>query len=467
MDPSSNPSSPLSSCPTAPPRVGVALGQLLAWVGLAVVNAVFIARLKSQGPASVRVLHHLFDAGQLLAAGALSFAVVRAWERLVPPRRAWAYGALGVASAALAWAFLRTDLANFAERVGHARANIVLTILTLGAGVMIPAAAFTGRRIALPAMRWAGIGTALLGAVANNVVLHNDYRGVHLFISIAAAVHAGSCLVGAPLPAALARVTSSRALALASQGVLALAALAALVVSPRSRVRAEIFRLDGAVVAPIVARVGLLAGRSAVNVSPEAAPWFRDRSGAPPVAPTGPRMMPPNGIVLLITVDSMRASLFSDPKTRAKLPRLSQLEDQSVDFTMARSPGSRTVVTWGSVYMGKYHSGIQWQGVNIAKDPSVRFPMLLTEAGVPSINFVSCTQLGRDNLKAGFTDEVYVPPRKGQSYATSTEVMPRVIEHLRAHHTGPLFVFAHLMDPHFPYDSASEPVPTSTVFWPR
>lgn len=445
--------------PSARPGLDAATAHLLSWMGIAAVNAVFIARLKVRAPADVRAFHHAYDAGQLIAAGVLAAGLVTLWGRFGPRSRVWPYVALALFATALAWGFVREDLASWAERLGAERwAPVILTAMTLGSGLAPPAAALIGRLVARPYLRWIGVVIGLAAAVANNLVLPQDYRGVHLFIAFGAAVLAGASLSGAQGPRFLGRAlrtSRARRAGLGALAVLALLGAATIVVPPRPPVNAEMFRIDGVVVMPAIARVRSFLDRGAANVPPEAAEWYRDRSAVPPIPPSSPSLLPKDGIVLLITADSMRASLFADPKIRAKLPRMEQIRALSVDFTMARSPASRTLLTWGAVYTGQYYSGLKWTGVNIGKDRHVRFPTLLGKAGIPSVTFPPLGQLARGNLTGGFTEEITVKPRKGQNYPTSTEVMPRLIERIRQHKEGPLFLFTHLMDPHFPYDSAT------------
>jgi hypothetical protein len=450
------PGEPAKPPPAEPPRLGAAAAQLIIWVAFAAVNAVFIARLPSRGGgADIRVAHHFYDAGQFFAAGALAAALVHLFQRFGPRRWVWAYVALWALSLGLATQFIPIDVASLAERLGGDRwAGVLRKLMVFGFSLGVPVAALTGR-FARSWLRWAGVTVAVAGAILNNLVMPNDYRGVHMFAGLTAAALGGSCLVGMRLPAFTER-KGARIAALAAHAAIALLGAAAVIVAPSQRVRMEIYRVDGAIMAPIVARLRTVVDRHEVAVPPEAAAWYRDRSSVPAIAPSSPKLLSDDAIVLLITADSMRASLFSDPKTRAKLPRLEQLRSRAVDFTVARSPAPRTVQTWASVFTGKYYSAIEWSGINLKKDPTVRFPMLLAKAGIPSVNIVSCGQMGKFNMRGGFTEEINIARRAGQDFPTSTEAMPRIIERLKNHGKGPLFLFAHLMDPHFPYDSITD-----------
>jgi hypothetical protein len=146
-------------------------------------------------------------------------------------------------------------------------------------------------------------------------------------------------------------------------------------------------------------------------------------------------------------------------------PVLLFVRDDLVGFFLSRSPGSRTLTTWASVFTGKTSTGLRYGGegnhLNIRPDRSVRFPDLLKRAGVTTSAFTAHTALDRRGLARGFTEEAEVPRREGQTFGLSTECIPQIIERLETlarTPSGPtrLFLFTHLMDPHFPYDSVKK-----------
>jgi arylsulfatase A-like enzyme len=446
----------------AAPTLSFAAAQVVAWSGLAAVNAAFIAVLESRSPLGTRALHHVFDAGQLIAVGVALALLVAAWRRFAPRGRPWGHAVACFASLALAWLFLRPDLVPFAWRVApdDARAELVLGAVTVGVALAPPLAAWLGRRCARPVVRWLGAALGLGLAAANNLALANDYRGVHLFAALVAAAWVASCTAGARLPAAFARAPTRRVVRIAAL-VGALGAVTSVVVPPRASVRAEMYRIDGAVVAPVLAAVSGLAQRGVAPTPAGAQAWFRDRRRLPDVPASTPRLLPHDAIVFLLSADSMGASLFTDARVRRRLPELDRLRREGVEFALARSPGTRTIYAWTQIFTGRYYSGIRWRGINPSNDPAVRFARRLTDAGISTVIVISCSEVGRDNpqlgeghLRGGFAEQLVVLPRKGQQYATSTEAMPVLIERLRRHREGPLFLFAHFMDPHFPYDSA-------------
>lgn len=436
--------------------------HLWAWLGIAAVNAVFIAMLKTRASPATRALHHLYDAGQLVAAGLVAAILVAAWRRFAPRGWMWAYAASWLGAFGLAWAFVRPDLTPFAWRVApdDRTAEALLAAVTVGAAFVPPVAALCGRLLARPVWRWVGVASALAVAAVNNRVLANDYRGVHLLAALGAAVLAAACLGGLRLPTVLTRPPARRA-DRAGWAVAAIVGVAIVVIPPGASVRAEMFRIDGAVVAPVLASIANLVDRRAARIPPGALAWFRDRRRLPAIPASAPRLLPSDAIVMLLSADSMGASLFTQPRTRRRLRQFDRLRREGVEFALARSPSSRTIYSWTSVFTGRYVSGITWRGINPSGDPAIRFARVLSDAGIPTVNVISCSevgvpnpQLGEGNLRGGFTEQLVVRPRMGQQYATSTEAMPVLLERLRRHRSGPLFVFAHFMDPHYPYDSA-------------
>ncbi|MBK8256942.1 MAG: sulfatase [Polyangiaceae bacterium] len=435
-------------------RLGAVNASLLSWIALAAVNAVFVAMLSRKGVSiGTRAFHHAYDAGQLLFAGVLSAASVALWQRIAPTRRFAADVALAALAGLVAFLIVSDDLANFAQRMSdETLAPYVLAALLIGLAVSLPIVARLGAFLGRSRARYAGIAAAIGLAVLNNLVLKNDYRGVHLFVSLAAAVLLTHCLAETVLPTPIAHRPKS--LGLAAHGVVTLVGACAVIIPPRADVSSELPRVNGAVVAPLTSRIRQALRSASTDVPAEWEPWFESREKHPPIPSTGADILPKDSIVLLVTVDSMRPNLFDDEKRRAQLPRLFELRSRSVDFAMTRSPGARTLPTWGAVHTGKHYSGLFWTGVNIGKDRSTRFPTLLEKAGVKCVNFVSYSALNSKNLKGGYSEEVPFKPKAGQDYPLSEQVIPAILERLDKHTGGPLFIFAHLMDPHYPYNAA-------------
>src|SRR5262249_60700823 len=120
--PALRPPKPPHTEAAAPPPLLLDAGNahIAGWLAIAGVNAIVIAIMLPLpgGGLRVRAMHHLYDAAQLLAAGLVTAAVVRAWERFGPRSRWLAYAAVGLVSVVVGALALPDDLDNFATRVG-------------------------------------------------------------------------------------------------------------------------------------------------------------------------------------------------------------------------------------------------------------------------------------------------------------------------------------------------------------
>lgn len=458
----------------SPPRVlfPPAVAAVLAFVVQAVVNAVFIARLHKVN-AIVRIWHQLIDLGHFLFVGALVGLVVLTWTRLVPkwPERGIVF--LGVVGIAVAYFLAREDFAGFASEAGGDRGGpFILGGLLFCAGASLAVNLAAGSRLAAlhralaVALVLAGIGLS----VVNGLVLIADYPGVHLLIALNAAVLVAAGVARLPLPSRLQRPTGSRAapIALAVLGALALPSV---VLRPNNEIRTQLTRVEGALLVPLLATTLWDSQEtvSVVGVPPELQQWFVDRRKGSPIPPSGGgSLLPKDPIVILIGVDSLRADLFDKADARAKIPNLIAMRDRAVSFSMARSPGSRTITTWSSVFGGRYVSGLRWKGdgnrLSIADDRTKRFTDYLHDEGVFTSSFVSYSALGKVGLSRRFDEVVDIKAREGQLFGLSADVMPKLIEHIEKPHPNGAFYFAHLMDAHEPYDAAKKSGSTRARF---
>lgn len=451
-----------SSAPEATPHLSSPAAAALGWLLLAPVNQIFIVRLpRGNVELGARLAQHAYEVALLGATGLLAAGVVALWQRFVPRRRG--LDALGLALLALAIGAvtLPEDLAGVVEDLGGKRTALPLGPMVVSAvALAIPAAFVAGRLLARRAPRLGALGAlaAVVIAFANNVVLANDYRGIHLFAGWFAATLAGASLRGMRLPrVARAGTPRTRVAAVAALGV---AAVAWSAVRPSNVVRVEMARVSGSIVAPLVARIRGAEATRAVSVPAKLAPWFRSRLDAPPISP-GPPTLPADPVVVLITIDSVRAELFEDPAHRARFPRFSSLLDVSTQFTKARAPGSFTRVSIGSMFSGKYTSQLRWvqhkgaRGWHLDTDASLRFPEILQRAKIPTVNLVSYDLLvDKERIAHGFSEEKFVAPPDGQRFALSAALVDAAVERIQKHQGGPLFLYMHWMDPHYPYDAA-------------
>jgi arylsulfatase A-like enzyme len=442
-------------------RLDPALGQLAGWALVGAVNAAMIAitlKLPRSG-IGTRVLHHAYDAGQLLALGALSAVGVLFWQRFASRTRfgshrfAPSVAVFGVGVLFGVW-MLRDDFHGFAGSLVGDRWSFVVVALAIAACAgLLSLCARVGSWLARGYLRLLPIGIAIALVAANHKVVSHDYPGLHFFASAWAAVLAGTALVTSPAEASF-----------RSSGWVALGAVVSwwsLFLVPSNAVRLELFRSSGSVVAPWLARIesGLSRSSTAV-VSPEAARWFKSRDGLPDIPPNGPPLFARNAIVLLLVIDAGRADLFR-PEHDQALPNLARLRRQSVEFTNARTPAPGTTLAVTSVLTSRYHAQIRWADQRGREyphqDPSPRFPELLRAHGVITLNLQGLPGLAMSmGILRGFDEEKILPGRGGH-YAGAPEMIPALIQRLGRASTPPeasraFFAYQHYDDAHAPYD---------------
>jgi hypothetical protein len=434
--------------------VDPALGTLLTWVILALLNQLLIAVLLPGTGLGVALQHRAFDAGQFLAAAAASFVAVRGFTHLearVPWLRPWYTRTLGLALVALAivWLTIPNDLANYAERTDQT----VESVRRFAAPPLACAVALVfvlGRF----ARGWLRLGFAAAGAAlatANALIIPEDYLGLHLLAALISVLLLSSALVGLPLR------HGSRRLQWVAFGIVAICGVGSLLAVPSETVRRRLYRLPSSALAPFVTRAPATNREgSRIPESIRNSPWFRSREKLPPIAATPSLSRPKPNVVLFFTIDAFRASLLTDRKTAKAFPNLNALRKKSAYFVEARSPASSTDSTMASIFSGRYISSLEWNPDKTSPerliDPALRFPELLTKAGVSTL--LISGRLGRifggSGIPRGFQREINVTEKK----KPGKFIVDKVIERLDAGVTGPLFIFAHFIEPHGPYTLA-------------
>jgi hypothetical protein len=233
---------------------------------------------------------------------------------------------------------------------------------------------------------------------------------------------------------------------------------------PRNAVVIELVRSPGCAIAPYWARLHV---RDAA-ARPLGGAWFVDRRGHPDVPPSGPPLVP-DPIVILVTIDAMRADVLDDARWRDALPTLRALRGDSVDFALARATGSQTVYTIATLFAGTHFSQQSWTRLNPNKltselwphaDPTVRFPERLRDAGVPTVTIASAWWLvSRMGIVRGFGEETKATSSVKTDYGfpLAADVMAHALARLEAHGDGPLFLYLHFMEPHAPYTRGGVP----------
>ena len=161
----------------------------------------------------------------------------------------------------------------------------------------------------------------------------------------------------------------------------------------------------------------------------------------------------------MVTIDAVRADAVADPANDALFPTLSDLKKTGVYFTHVMAPASQTALSLSTVFTGRYFSELSWVDYGVgrtrhlypADDPSPRFPRILADHGVPTVNFASLVFLGNARgVARGFSEETVVV--QSWNHARAHELVEPLMKRLQQAGPGPLFAYTHLMEPHEPYD---------------
>jgi hypothetical protein len=440
-----------------------ALAHMGGWLLAPCVNAFFIATLLPAAGWSTGLTHHLYDFGHFLAVGLFAAAVVHAWRRIGPKRGIWAWASLASAALAVGFHVLPEDLDNFSRNFPGPR-EAVLPTLVVAVSLVVPTCAVAGQIAAGRSLRWLGLSIAVALFAANNLAFARDYEGGHLMLAWGAASLAGGALVGVPVPEPVRRLGTRHRWGFLLLGVL-LAAWT-LFVAPPSAVAVRLVTLDGSVPAQRLAQLREdqieAQGIDSKPIANDQEEWFTDRSARPPIPPYTRAIAPDEPIVVLITIDSMRAEVLRDDKHRLVMPRLREIAEQSTVFGHARAPGSSTLTVMSSLFTGKHRTQLRWQRTkrlrwNLVKDDTERLTESMSAAGIESFQSVSFEFLRQKyGVTRGFTHERFIEPPQGQRFALADQMLAALLERIERHGGGPLFVHAHLMDPHYPYDAAGE-----------
>jgi hypothetical protein len=404
-----------------------------------------ITTVRGQASLGARLQHHAVDAGQLLAAGFVVWGVTAMTERaaarlLVASQARWPRAlVLGVLGFAVALLLVPPDVTNAAARYGKPVWTLSVAVACLfGAG-----AATTGF---LPKLRWQplriaiGVAGVACGA-ANAFVLPGDYAVVHLLSAWFSALLIASAVEGATLRSLL----TSRA-RLALFGALAVLGFVAVVARPPQAVRRRLYALPSSVLAPFVARLyptksGTrleLIRRDVLN-----SPWFHARDELPPVAGSNAIVIAEPRIVLLLTVDAMRADVVSKKEHLARLPTFTKMHERCAYFSKATSTASSTRAAIGAMLFGQYHPQYRSTLTSLNYD-GPRLQTLVAESGANTASFPGARRIRvAAGITAGFAHEF-----QGRGNGAGTFV-DGLIESVEPSRRG--FYYAHFMEPHAPY----------------
>jgi len=390
-------------------------------------------------------MHLAYAVGHLLFLGLLVAGLLALGRRFVTGRRAKAL-AFVVASLACLMV-IPAELATFAARAAPGAELAVTLGGTLLAGALA-IGAWVGGRLFRGLRSWVALATAFGAALVEPFVLPGLYAGLHLYGLVLAGLFAAGARWSAPSR------LSPRAARMAL-GVSALVALTSVVAPAPAAVRSALGR-DGGVLLTILPWPPVAV--------PERAPvddvWLRPTHKRQP-APPSALERPESPVVILLTIDALRADLLG--RDDVALPNLRALAREGVSFTNAHAPGSMTVNTLATLFTGtlfsqqRWEAGTRWRQLWPLNDPSPRFPELLSEAGVHTEHFPASDWLVDEfGVVRGFEHEHYerpAEPREGsRRWNHSDDLLPRMIAALESlDPEQPAFLYAHWMDPHSPY----------------
>ncbi len=440
--------------------IRLASGIFGGFLVLAAVNGVAIAVAVPLPPGgiSLRLAHHVFDAAETAGVGAILAIVAGAFLRFVPLPRWAMVGIALLASVALVNRVIGDYLVLEAS---HALDGTLETAIFVNCivvfSVILVAAPFADllcddRKI----LRVLFLGTAIGVLALDHVPLRDDYMDIHGYLALAATLFAGS-------PLAYTVETGGRTLARGPLGRVALAALAlfalfGLVVPPTNAVRVELFRQPCSIASWALATTIWPAPRLHAPVAPILSPWLMDRSSAPNVPPTVPPPLPSDAVVVLLTIDAVRADIVADPANDARFPTLARLKREGVVFTEASAPGTQTGVSLSALFSGRYYSEQRWANYGSGKDlhpyPAgdlpPRFPQLLSDHHVATVHEESLVFLRGDfGVARGFREEKLMG--HSAEAAPGAQLIHALLDRLDHPSQGPLFLYAHLVDAHAPY----------------
>lgn len=437
-------------------RLRLAAAPLAGALLLAIGNAADIAATVRPPPGGLRVRaeHHVFDAIETLGVGlacALLLGTLGHATRHHPRLGRLTYFAIGTA---LAWAVLGQDLRHQADYAASGvLGDLLFALFVALCGAALPAAhgigAWWGRGRVL---RWIARALAAGAIVTSHLIVRDDYAGLH-----AAIEWTGATVVFATLARPVARARGHRGGRLAF-AALAIAGALGIAIPPSNRTRLELFRTPGAIGAWAMAqsvwpRPPAVAGDLASPVPPP-----REE----PVAPSDPRLVEGAPVVVMITIDATRADVVLDRANAKTLPFFAELARSSATFTRAVSPGSQTSVSLTTMFSGRYFSQLYWSRYGrgssrflyAAEDPTPRFVEILNANGIETALFGGTNFLANEyGVARGFA-ESKVP--SGRKHAMANDVIDPLLGRLSRVGDGPAFLYAHIMEPHAPYDRAKK-----------
>src|SRR6266436_4036037 len=193
--------------------------------------------------------------------------------------------------------------------------------------------------------------------------------------------------------------------------------------------------------------------------------------GVAAIATDSPKAAPPD--VYLVTVDTLRADhvhCYGDEKIAT--PAIDSLAEAGIRFSQAFTPSPITNTSHTTILTGLLPGvhGVTDFGIPLAASHPT-WAELLSKRGYHSAAFIGAVILDSKSLAPGldrgfdFYDNFPQHPRTKQRWGRverrGTEVVQHAESWLTAHPHGPHFLWAHLYDPHDPYEP---PAPYSATY---
>ncbi|HEY6723422.1 MAG TPA: sulfatase-like hydrolase/transferase, partial [Polyangiaceae bacterium] len=460
--------------------MGSWFAALAAGALIALINAVAIGWWldSSAVSARVRASHHLLDATQHLALALLIPSAQAAYRRALKPASLqrlgwrqqrwlrpllpWAWSGVGLML--LFAPTLAEDLDAFAHsRFAGAQAELVKWGLVGGCAAGLASALVLLNRFWSAPLALLATASAVALFGANHWLLKHNYPGVHLLIALAGL---GLVTVAwAPLrwfrggpPPWLQRSAGAVAVAATVASVLALFA------PPSRTLLIEQLKTSGSVVPWWATRLRQYTHHlTEAAFHPGRSQWFEQSTRA--ATPTSqPGLLADAPILLLITIDAVRADVLETPHHLERLPNLRALKEQGVYFSQGRAPGSQTVTSLSGMFSGLYFSQQYWTRhpevgyLFLGDDPSPRFPELLQATGYETHTAAATYFLVNTfGIVRGFEHEEFIktPGLALSDYTPGRRLTARLSDALKNARNEPLFLFAHYLDSHFPYKAGA------------
>ncbi|MGA1876285.1 MAG: tetratricopeptide repeat protein [bacterium] len=185
----------------------------------------------------------------------------------------------------------------------------------------------------------------------------------------------------------------------------------------------------------------------------------------------GPAPHLPQGNIILITIDTLRADhLGCYGNSTMKSPHLDAIAREGVIFPHAYTPVPVTLPSHTSIFTGLYpfYHGVRNNGTFKADDKLETLTEVLRQHGFDTAAFIGSFVLdSRYGLNQGFDsydDHMKKDPNQAfmvYNERTAGEVVQSAITWLREHGRQRFFLWLHCFDPHAPYEP---PEPFSTMY---